>query len=279
MIVHLLSPSIESVLFSADRLPEVVHGIVLQEVMTPFVSSTSMAPAIQTGDRLELEDATDFRIGDVVVYRLGQFFICHRIHNIEGRRIFLRGDATSGPLEGVDLHDVVGRVKSVLRDGNRLTVHYPGSSHRATATHLAWIPAWTWSLQRARSLIKRLMNWIAGVPGIKHIFRVILRRLMTITIMDRASLQSLDGYMSRCHIHLDQLKRYVLPSTGGETLLVIHVGPVYLGICTLDPWRVEFRPLLRRVATALFLEAMESCRPTHLSHDLIRPSTTATGNQ
>jgi hypothetical protein len=109
------------------------------------------------------------------------------------------------------------------------------------------------------------MNWIAGVPGIKGIFRIILRRLMTITIMERAALQSLNGYVARAHVHLDQLKQYLMPPTGSDTLLVLHVGPAYFGICTPDPWRMQIRPFLRPVITALVLEAIESCRPVQPS--------------
>ncbi|MDH4369143.1 MAG: S24/S26 family peptidase [Nitrospira sp.] len=96
MITRLLSPSTTSTRFSAERLPEAVHGLVLQEVMAPIIQSESMAPTIQAGDGLELEDATDLRIGDVVVYRLDRLFICHRIHGIDGRRLFLQGDAATG---------------------------------------------------------------------------------------------------------------------------------------------------------------------------------------
>jgi hypothetical protein len=261
MITRLLSPSTTSTSFSVERLPEAVHKLVLREVMAPIVQSESMAPTIQTGDGLELEDATDLRIGDVVVYRLDRLFICHRIHAIEGRRLFLQGDAATGAYEEVDVQQVVGRVDCVFRDGKRIDVRRPRLSHMTTPADLIRVPAWSWGSRRARALILRFMNWIAGVPGMKGIFSIILRKLMTITIMERAALQSLDGYVTRAHVHLDQLNQYLMPPTGSHTVLVIHVGPAYFGICTPDPWRMQIRPFLRPVTTALFLEAIESCRP------------------
>ncbi len=265
MITRLLSPSTTSTIFSVERLPETVHRLVLREVMAPIIQSESMAPTIQTGDSLELEDATDLRIGDVVVYRLDRLFICHRIHGIEGHRLFLRGDAATGPYEEVDVQQVVGRLDCVFRAGKRLDVRQPRLSHMGKQDDAVWGAAWTCSSRRARALILRFMNWIAGVPGIKGIFRIILRRLMTITIMERAALQSLDGYVARAHVHLDQLKQYLMPPTGSDTLLVLHVGPAYFGICTPDPWRMQIRPFLRPVITALVLEAIESCRPVQPS--------------
>ena len=279
MITRLLSPSPTSTRFSAERLPKTVHRLVLREVMAPIIQSESMAPTIQAGDGLDLEDATDLRIGDVVVYRHDRLFVCHRIHGIEGHRLFLRGDAATGADEEVDVQQVVGRVDCVFRDGKRLDVRRPRLLPMGVQDDSAWGAAWIWSSLRARALILRFMNWIAGVPGIKGMFRIILRRLMTITIMERASLQSIDGYVTRAHVHLDQLMQYLLPPTGSDTLLVIHVGPAYFGICTPDPWRIQIRPFLHPVTTALVLTAIESCHPVHPSLHSIRRSTTATENQ
>jgi hypothetical protein len=238
-----------------------------------------MAPAIQAGDGLELEDATDLRIGDVVVYRHDRLFICHRIHGIEGHRLFLRGDAATGTDEEIDVQQVVGRVDWVFRDGNRLDVRRSRLSPMGKQNDSAWSVTWTWSSRQARALILWSINWIAGVPGIKGIFRFILRRLMTITIMERVALQSLDGYVTGARVHLNQLQQYLTPSTGSNTLLVIHVGPAYFGICTPDPWRMQIRPFLRPLTTALVVEAIESCHPVQPPLHSIRCSTTTTKNQ
>ncbi len=279
MIIRLLNPSTSSPNFSVEGLPEAVHWLILRNVMAPTIHSESMAPTIQKRDELELEDATELQIGDVVVYRLDRLFICHRIHGIEDYRIFLRGDAATGPYEEVDVRQVVGRVDYVFRDGKRLDVRRPRLSPMEMPDDSEWGAAWTRSSRRARALILRFMNWIVGVPGIKSMFRIILRRLMTITIMERAALQSLDGYLTRDQVHLNQLKQYVSPSTGSDTLLVIRVGPAYFGIFTQDPWRMQIRPFLRPLTTSLVVEAIESCHPVQPSLHSIRRSTTTTGNQ
>ena len=153
-----------------------------------IIHSESMALTIQKGDELGLEDATELQIGDVVVYRLDGLFICHRIHGLEGHQLFLQGDAATGPYEEVTVRQVVGRVDCVFRDGKRLDVRRSQLSPMGMPYDSEWGAAWAWSSRWARSLIVRFMNWIAGVPGIKSIFHIILRRLMTITIMERATL-------------------------------------------------------------------------------------------
>jgi len=279
MITRLLNPSTPSTSFSAERLPTAVHKLVLREVMAPIIHSESMAPTIQKGDELELEDATELQIGDVVVYRHDRLFVCHRIHGIEDHWLFLRGDATTGPYEKVDILQVVGRVDWVFRDGKRHDLRQPRLSLMGMPGESAWGAAWPWSSRRTRALFVRFMNWIAGVPGLKGILRSILRRLMTITIMERAALQSLDGYVTRDQLRLDQLTQYLSTSTGSGILLMVHVGPANFGICIPDPWRMQIRPFLRPLTTALVLEAIESCHPVQPSLHSIRCSTTTTKNQ
>ncbi|MBK9308792.1 MAG: S24/S26 family peptidase [Nitrospira sp.] len=247
--------------------------------MAPIIQSESMAPTIQTGDGLELEDATDLQIGDVVVYRHDRLFICHRIHGIEGHRLFLRGDAVTGADEEIDVQQVVGRVDCVVRNGKRLDVRRSRFSPMGNQNDSVWSVAWTWSSQRARAPILLSINRIAGVPGINGLFRFILRRLMTITIMERVALQSLDGYVAGARVHLDQLRHHLLHPIGSDTLLVIHIGPAYIGICTLDPWRMQIRPFLHPFTTALVVETIASCHPVQLSPHSIRRATTAAENQ
>ncbi len=270
MITRLLNPSTASTSFSAERLPKAVHKLVLQEVMAPIIHSESMAPKIQKGDELELEDATELQIGDVV---------CHRIHVIEDPWLFLRGNATTGPYEKADIWQVVGRVDWVFRDGKRRDLRQPRLSLMGMPDESIWGAAWPWSSRQTRALIVRFMNSIAGVPGIKGILRSILRRLMTITIMERAALQSLDGYVTRDQLRLDQLTQYLSTSTGSDILLMVHVGPAYCGICIPDPWRMRIRPFLRPLTTALVSKAIESCHSVQPSLHSIRYSTTTTKNQ
>ena len=266
MIARLLSPSTASTRFSANQLPEAIHGSALWKVLTPVVSSESMTPTLQIGDELELEQADDLRVGDVVVYRSDRRFICHRIHRIEGHRLFLRGDATLGPCEEVDIRQAVGRVRSLLRNKQHITLRpYTGPQTEPTGNSL-WVRVSTWGVGPGRSLALRLLNSLASLPGIERVVRHILRTYMTIEMMERASLQSLDGYVMRQRIHLDQLascKQYLSPMRCNDIVLIVRVGPLYLGTCTLNPRHMSMRPLLQRLTTAVLSESVGVVSLTH----------------
>ena len=267
MIAQLFSPSTDSTRFSAESLPKAVHGLILETVLTPIVQSESMAPTIQRGDVLELEEALDLTVGDVVVFRHDRFFVCHRIHRIEGERVFLRGDASAGPLDEVDIHNVVGRVRFLSRNGTRLPVPLP--IHRPTSRgDLPWIRTVTSRVAYGRSCIRRLIHRIVELPGLKQMVRVVLRKCMTIEILTRASLHAIDGYVSRQRLHLDDIGQGLRDGTSLHDkgmVLLVRLGPIHLGTCRLAPWSIHMRPFLRSQTTDVLIESLEPLRPPHPS--------------
>ncbi len=265
MIARLRSPSTGSTRFSAERLPEAVHRLVLETALTPIVQSESMTPTIQRGDALELEEAIDLTIGDVVVYRHDRLFICHRIHRIEAPRVFLQGDAGTGPLDEVDIHDVVGRVRFLFRNGTRLPVPLPIHGPRSRDDR-PWTRTVTIGIANGRSLTRRSIERIVELPGLKQIVRFVLRKCMTIEVMTQASLHSFDGYVARQRLHLDDVGRGLHDGTSLHDkgiVLFVHLGPIHLGTCTLSPWSIHLRPFLRRQTTDVVIESL---KPLHRPH-------------
>lgn len=282
MITHLLSPSVESVLFSADKLPNAVQGTVLHEVMTPLVKSESMVPTIQNGDELELDHADALQVGDVVAYRHDQLFVCHRIHRIEGRRIFVQGDASSGPLEEVDIQCVLGRVRFLIRNGRRISVRPYQEPESESRIKSVMTRPWTWTVREGRSLALRVINWTAERPIVEDWVRFMLQKLMMIDILERASLHSLDGYVIRERVGLDRLTHLqpsLSPSHRGNIMLVARAGPVHLGTCTLDPWSMHIRPLLHGPTTQLLLDAVGPSLSARLTQHTIQRATPVEENQ
>ncbi|MGC4098784.1 MAG: S26 family signal peptidase [Nitrospira sp.] len=259
MIARLLNPSSHSTRFSVDRLPAAVHESVLQNSMTPIVNSESMTPTLQKGDVLRLQHADNLQVGDVIVYRHDQLFVCHRIHRIDGHRMFLRGDRNTGPFEDVDIRQVVGRVEALFRNGTSIAIPnslWKGSHLQKNSTRGRTLP-WSFPLGRARAL--RFVNWVADRWFVRRVLRHMLKGLMTIDILERTSLRSLDGYVARHHIRLDQLDHAEqgAPMLKGDGLvLVIRVGPVLVGTCSLNPWGLHMRPLLRNSTTEVLFESI-----------------------
>ncbi|MGD8687447.1 MAG: signal peptidase I [Syntrophobacterales bacterium] len=78
---------------------------------------TSMHPTIRHGDLITVEPVTpaNLRGGDIILYRLRNGFIAHRIVNIEkkkgcGRTFILRGDASTTCDAPVKSEQVLGKV-------------------------------------------------------------------------------------------------------------------------------------------------------------------------
>lgn len=248
-----LSPSTASRCFSANQLPETVHGSALWNVMTPIVHSESMAPTLQIGDELELEQPDNLQVGDVVAYRHDRLFICHRIHWIEGHRLFLSGDANAGSFEEVAVRHVVGRVTCLVRLGKRIAVSpYTRAAVARVRRDTVWVRASAWGLGHGRLLALRFLNSVASLPGVESMVRRILRKLMTIEIMEQAPLHSVQGYIARQRIHLDRLDdlhRCLSALNDERIVLVIRAGPLYLGTGTTNPWRIDMRPLLQSITS------------------------------
>lgn len=278
MITRLLSPSTASTCFSADQLPEAVHGSVLWNVIAPVVNSESMTPTLQRGDELELEQPDNLQAGDVVVYRRDRLFICHRIHRIEGYRLFLRGDANTGSFEEVDVRHAVSRVTCLVRRGKRIAVSpYISATVERAGRDSIWVRAATWSVRSGRLLVLRSLNWLTDQPVFKSILRSLLRRLMTIDILKRAPLHSFRGYTARQRVHLDQfdcLHRCLSALNGESIVLVIRVGPLHLGTCTPNPWHIDMRPLFQSITTEVLSESVGLFLQTHTSLHSSQRSTT-----
>ena len=268
MIARLLSPSSRSTRFSADRLPEAVHESVLQDIMTPIVNSESMTPTLQKGDVLRLQHTDNLQVGDIVVYRHDQLFVCHRIHRIQDHRLFLRGDANTDSFEEVNIRQAVGRVEALFRNGTYIAIHnsLPKSLHAQKDSTSGRIAPWSFPRGRARTL--QFVNWVADRWFVRRALRHILKKLMTIDVLKRTSLRSLDGYVVRHHIRLDRpdyAKQSVPMLKDDGVVLVVRVGPVYVGTCSLNPWGLHMRPLFRHSTTQILFESISPFFASHVS--------------
>lgn len=98
------------------------------------MSGSSMRPAIEDGDVITIEPATEnsVRPGDVILYQTRyDTAVIHRVIRIEksssDRTVVTRGDASSQNDIPVPLHRVIGQVKLVERAGERIKMVSPKS--------------------------------------------------------------------------------------------------------------------------------------------------------
>jgi SOS-response transcriptional repressor LexA len=79
----------------------------------------SMAPGLRDGDLLAVEPLDRPVPGDVVLARLGDLLMAHRVLAFDGERAVLRGDA-SRRVDSLPLDHLLGRVVAVRRRRGRL---------------------------------------------------------------------------------------------------------------------------------------------------------------
>jgi hypothetical protein len=116
----------------------------------------------------------------------------------------------------------------------------------------------------------------------KQTFRIVLRKFMTIEIMKRASLHSIDGYVSRQRLHLDEVGRGLhdaAPLHDESIVLIVRLGSIRLGTCTLAPWSIHMRAFLQSQATDVLIESLEPIRPPHAPCHSLHCATTDRGMQ
>ena len=97
---------------------------------------------------------------------------------------------------------------------------------------------------------------------------------MTIEIMEQAPLHSVQGYIARQRIHLDDLHRCLSALNNERIVLVIRAGPLYLGTGTPNPWRIDIRPMLQSITSEVLSESAGLFLQTQIPLHSARHSTT-----
>jgi signal peptidase I len=89
-----------------------------------------MHPTIREGETITVEPVTAsaVNVGDIVLYRLDDGLIAHRVKGIEGAegngtRFILRGDASGNSDAPVNAEQILGRVISVERAGRSIDLY------------------------------------------------------------------------------------------------------------------------------------------------------------
>ena len=81
----------------------------------------SMRPYIEGGrDSVILERlARPLRVGDMVLAKIGETYVLHRVVQCRGEQLVLHGDGNLGGSEHCRVSDVLGIVTLILRSGRR----------------------------------------------------------------------------------------------------------------------------------------------------------------
>jgi hypothetical protein len=263
--------------FSAAELPEDLHRPVLQSLVSPLVSSQSMAPTLLPGDRLELAAPDNLEIGDIILFRKSGRLICHRITGITDSAVDTTGDAVEGSSETIISSDIVGLVTAVLRNGRRLSVtsRPKGSLQQTRATRQTDLRTKTW--EWSRGCVRALLRSALGLPVIGGVLRHLALHVLTIEVLEESPVRCVPSYLSRRNFPLSRiaaLQAYLATARPdlARITLVIRAGPWFCGMCRLVPWSVECRPAAEGLDLPIHLASLQpmrspgepQCRSSHL---------------
>ncbi|OIO39392.1 MAG: hypothetical protein AUJ72_00835 [Candidatus Omnitrophica bacterium CG1_02_46_14] len=93
----------------------------IRDIFIFEITGWSMYPVLRKGDRVELDPAQDISPRDLILYREGEAFICHRVAILdENGGIYTRTEHTAAGGDFVQKKDVVGKVKTIVRGKSRL---------------------------------------------------------------------------------------------------------------------------------------------------------------
>lgn len=105
--------------------------------MVEFVpKGVSMRPFIEGGrDRVMLRTCREPKVGHIVLARVGQSYVLHRIYYIYGKTVVLRGDGNLNGHEVCKTKDIIAKVVHIKKIG--------GKSKRVTKARV-WrhLPKW-----------------------------------------------------------------------------------------------------------------------------------------
>ena len=93
----------------------------------------SMLPTINDGDLLYVESVNmlKFKVGDIVLCKVGREFKAHRIISKHGQTFVTRGDAGGEPDGEVELDRIVGKVVAKKSQGTGRLISLQGAGARA----------------------------------------------------------------------------------------------------------------------------------------------------
>lgn len=225
--------------FSTAHLPAEVQDAVLRHLVVPRVASSSMWPTLMPGDTLELEPVDELCLGDVLVFRRGDDYVCHRLVGTRDGSLLMHGDASTGEPEAIERSQLVGRVSAVVRDG--LSLQHPrrklngrlGLRLRAALSRGAF--------RRVCHVAARCLRR----PVLGEAFKRMTRRWIAVEILEAAPLACTQSFVSRSMVRLHQREQLV-SALGAHhdresLLLILRMGPLILGICRLSPWSLSLR--------------------------------------
>lgn len=74
------------------------------------VETGSMEDKIHSGDYVLVYRANNYSVGDIITYQVGNYFVTHRIIEIENGKVTTKGDANNINDEAISINQIKGKI-------------------------------------------------------------------------------------------------------------------------------------------------------------------------
>lgn len=74
-----------------------------------IVMSGSMESAISTNDLIIIKSSDKYNVGDIVTYKEENYYVTHRIVEINGSKVITKGDSNNVADSAIDISDIEGK--------------------------------------------------------------------------------------------------------------------------------------------------------------------------
>ena len=121
-------------------IPELARLLADKKEVRFTPSGISMRPFIEGGrDKVILRTCHQPKVGIIVLARVNNTYVLHRIYKIKGEQIILRGDGNLHGQEVCTFEDIIGRVVRMKGRGGKRKRLTKARIWRHTPTFIKWL--------------------------------------------------------------------------------------------------------------------------------------------
>jgi hypothetical protein len=218
-----------------------------------------MFPTIRKGDRIELEEAHQVQVDDIVVYRRADAFICHRVKTLGPDGLIITGsDSVDQGADAIARRDIIGRVSSIRRGRYRFAPAeaIPPTSFASFYRYLDQGRQFFSHLIRSTAMA--LIDRLTGRPAIGRLLTGVFMSCLRFHITERMPVESISLYGKTSHRTIwswgPQRTRALIHQLepGNRFVIQAYLGPYAAGSLDLHSGRQRLHPSLGRLGLELF---------------------------
>ncbi len=124
--------NLNQILSTDQLLTEVATLLTEGYTVTILCQGNSMLPFIRSGkDSVVLQKHPSYHVGDIVLARIGETFLLHRIYKMTPTSVHLMGDGNVHAKEVCTIQEIYGAATHIIRNGQKYSCTTPCARTKA----------------------------------------------------------------------------------------------------------------------------------------------------